>query len=109
MRYLQRTQTAGPIYNGEITGLIQAYCDAAGEDQKSISGYMFLLTGAPISWQEKKQTTVPQSTVEAEYATMAHAVKELIWLQYLLQDLRMMKYALKMLFCNNQGTILLAK
>jgi len=50
MRYLQRTQTAGPIYNGEITGLIQAYCDAAGEDQKSISGYVFLLTSAPISW-----------------------------------------------------------
>ena len=28
MRYLQGTQTTGPIYNGEITGSIQAYCDA---------------------------------------------------------------------------------
>jgi len=52
MCYLQRTQTAGPIYNGEIMGPIQGYCDAdysAGKDRKSISGYIFLLAGAPIS------------------------------------------------------------
>ena len=97
MRYLQGTQTTGPIYNGEITGPIQAYCDAdysAGEDRKSISGYIFLLAGAPISWQAKKQTMVAQSTVEAEYATMAHVAKEMIWLQHLLRDLEMSKYAL---------------
>jgi len=67
MRYLQGTQTAGPTYNGEITGPIQGYCDAdygAAEDRKSISGYVFLLGCAPISRQAKKQTTVAQSTVE---------------------------------------------
>ena len=67
MRYLQGTQTAGPSYNGEITGPIQGYCDAdygAAEDRKSISGYVFLLGCAPISRQAKKQTTVAQSTVE---------------------------------------------
>ena len=112
MRYLQGTQTTGPIYKGEITGPIQAYCDAdysAGEDRKSISGYIFLLAGAPISWQAKKQTTVAQSTVEAEYAAMAHAAKELIWLQHLLRELGMSKYAPRTLFCDNQGAISLAK
>jgi len=69
MRYLQGTQTTGPIYNGEITGPIQAYCDVdygAGEDRKSISGYVFLFAGAPVSLQAKKRTTVAQSTVEGE-------------------------------------------
>ena len=111
-RYLQGTQTTGPIYNGEIKGPIQAYCDAdygAGEDRKSISGYIFLLAGAPISWQAKKQTTVAQSTVEAEYAAMALAAKEMIWLQHLLRDLGMPKYAPKTLFCDNQGAISLTK
>jgi len=86
MRYLQGTQTAGPIYNGEITGPIQAYCDADYG-----AGYVFLLAGAPISWQAKKQTTVAQSTVESEYAAIALAAKEMIWLQHLLRDLVMSK------------------
>jgi len=66
------------------------YCNAdyvAEGDRKSISAYIFTLARSPISRQAKRQTTVAQSTVEAEYATMAHAVKEIIWLEYLLQDL----------------------
>jgi len=105
MRYLQGTQKAGSIYDGEITGPIQAYFDAdygAGEDRKSISGYVFLVAGAPISWQAKKETTV---AVKSEYAAMTLAAKEMIWLQYLLPDLGMSKYAPRTLFCDNQGAI----
>jgi hypothetical protein len=40
---------------------------------------------------------------------MAHAAKEVIWLQYLLKDLGMSKYAPTTLLCDNQGTISLAK
>jgi hypothetical protein len=40
---------------------------------------------------------------------MAHAAKEMIWLQYLLKDLGMSKYAPTTLFCDNQGAISLAK
>ena len=60
MRCLQGTQAAGPIYKGEIMRPVQAYCDVdygAGEDRKSISSYIFLLAGASISWQAKKQTS----------------------------------------------------
>lgn len=72
--------------------------------QKSISGYVFILAGSPISWQAKKQTTVAQSTVEAEYAA-----KEVTWLQYLLRDLGISKNEPKILHCDNQGAISLAK
>ena len=86
---LQGSQTTGLICkrNGKVTVPIQAYYDAdyaADGDRKSISGYLFLLAGAAISWQAKNQTMVAQSTVEGEYAAMAHAAKELIWLQNLL-------------------------
>src|SRR5438552_8794215 len=40
---------------------------------------------------------------------MALATKEMIWLQHLLQDLGMSKYEPKVLFCDNQGAISLAK
>jgi hypothetical protein len=82
---------------------------AADGDRKSISGYLFILAGSPISFQAKKQTTVARSTVESEYAAMAHAAQEMIWLQYLLKDLGMSKYAPTTLFCDNQGAISLAK
>src|SRR5271170_3285508 len=113
-RYLQGTQTMGVTYkhNGGITERIQSYCDAdyaMDDDRKSISGFVFLLAKSPVSWQAKKQTTVAQSTVESEYAAMAHAAKELIWLQYLLRDLGMSKYAPTTLYCDNQGAISLAK
>jgi len=78
-------------------------------NSKSISEYLFTLAGSPISWQAKKQTTVAQSTVEPEYAAIALAAKEAIWLQYLLRDLGMSKYALRTLFCDNQSAISLAK
>ena len=112
MRYLQGTQTAGPIYNGEITGPIWAYCDAdygAGEDRKSISGYVFMLTGSAISWQAKKQATVALSTVESEYNALAQAIREALWLQALLKDMGMEKYAPRTINCDNQGAIALAK
>ena len=81
MQYLQGIKAAGPIYNGEITSPVSAYCDtdySASEDLKSILGSVFLLAGTAISWQAKKQTTVAQSTVEWEYAVMIHVAKELI-------------------------------
>jgi Reverse transcriptase (RNA-dependent DNA polymerase) len=111
-RYLQGSQTTGLVFNGNITDRIQCCCDAdyaADDDRKSISGNLFTLAGAPISYQAKKQTTVAHSTVESEYAAMAHAAKEMIWLQYLLRDLGMSKYAPTTLFCDNQGAISLAK
>jgi hypothetical protein len=40
---------------------------------------------------------------------MAHAAKEMIWLQYLLKDLGISKYAPTILFGDNQGAISLAK
>jgi len=112
LRYLQGTQNVGPKYNAEITTPVQAYCDAdygAGEDRKSISGYVFMLAGSAISWQAKKQTTVALSTVEAEYHALAQAIKEAIWLQALLKDLGMEKYAPRTINCDNQGAIALAK
>ena len=96
-RYLQGTQTTGLVYGSgkhNADNMIQGYCNAdyaADGNRKSISRYVFTLTRSPISWQAKKQTTVTQSMVEAEYTSMAHAAKELIWLQYLVRDLGMSK------------------
>jgi hypothetical protein len=95
-------------HDNNITKQIQCYCDVdyvADGDRKSISGNFFTFAGSPISYQSKMQTTVAQSMVKSEYAAIAHAVKEMIWLQYLLKDLGISKYAPTTLFCDNQGAI----
>jgi hypothetical protein len=114
LRYLQGSQNTHLTYkhNGGVTESIQGYSDAdwaSGEDRKSISGYVFTLAGSPISWQAKKQSTIALSTAEAEYAALTQATKEAIWLQNLLKDLGMSKYAPRIINVDNQGTIALAE
>jgi hypothetical protein len=114
LRYLQGTQDSHLTYkrNGGVAEVIQSYSDAdfaAGEDRKSISGYIFILAGSPISWQAKKQSMIALSTAEAEYAALTQATKEAIWLQNLLKDLGMSKYAPRVINVDNQGAIALAE
>ncbi|CAM9831219.1 unnamed protein product, partial [Heterosigma akashiwo] len=54
---------------------------------KSVSGYVLLLGDAPIVWASRLQGAVTTSTMEAEYLALRSAVKDIIWLRHLLQDL----------------------
>ena len=48
-------------------------------DRRSFSGYVVLLAGGAVSWSSKKQRTTALSTIEAEYFSMCHAAKEVLW------------------------------
>jgi hypothetical protein len=56
--------------------------DRAGcmDSRKSISGPVFGLNGAAVSWQSRKQSAVSTSTTEAEGIAVADACKEALWL-----------------------------
>ena len=60
LRYLKETLTRGILYNKDGSSTIVGYTDAdwAGDvkDRKSTSGYVFLLSGEPISWRSQKQS-----------------------------------------------------
>ena len=47
---------------------------------RSVSGAVFLFAGGPISWRLKLQTSISQSSTEAEYIASSEATKEAIWL-----------------------------
>jgi hypothetical protein len=70
---------------------------------------MIYLSGAPVAWKSRAQTTVALSSCEAEYMAAADGVKEICWLANLLKELQ---FGLKLpilLYTDNQGSICLAK
>ena len=78
-------------------------------DRRSISGNIFLLNRAPISWQGKKHQTVSLSSTEAEYQAAALATQEAIWLRRLLEDLGFVQNDATLLYEDNEGCISLSK
>jgi hypothetical protein len=80
-------------YNVSVTNLsVDGFVDADFannlDDRRSITGYVFMMAGAPISWQSNSQKTVALSTMEAEYMALAAAVQESIWFRMLLEELK---------------------
>ena len=84
--------------------------DYAGDlnKRRSTTRYLFTLSQAPVSWRSTLQATITLSTMEAEYMTMTEAMKEAIWLQGLLDDLRIDQDLLK-INCDSMSAIYLKK
>ena len=65
------------LYKGDTATDIEGNSDAdwVGDvrDRKSMSGYVFLLGGATVSWKNCKQNCVAMSTTESEYIALCAA------------------------------------
>jgi len=70
-----------------ITGNFDADFANDTDDRRSITGYVFYLANAPITWQCKAQPTVALSTMESEYMALASATQESLWLKMMIEEL----------------------
>ena len=68
---------------------------------------MFTLGGGAISCRSVKQSSIADSTMEAEYIAASEATKEAVWLKNFLMDLEVVLLAQSAitLFCNNSGAV----
>jgi hypothetical protein len=95
LRYLKGTMDLPIRFRAQkqVTAKLDAFSDAdwAGEVEsaKSTSGMITKLGDGPISWSSKKQTIVALSSTEAEYIALCEAAREVVWLKYLLSQLRL--------------------
>jgi len=55
---------------------------------KSQSGWIIFYAGCPVSWASKLQSHVALSTTEAEYIAMSQALRDIIPVMNLLQEMR---------------------
>ena len=66
-------------------GYINPNWSGTNDRRESISGCLFMLGWASISWNSKRQALVSQSSYESEYYALSEAVKKRVWLYLLLQ------------------------
>lgn len=111
LRYLTGTVQMGLIYTSTDQPLL-GYSDAdwGGDliDRRLYSGYVFLLSGAAISWKSQKQRSVALSSTEAEYVSLSEAIKEAIHLRSLLVEIGLNELTKLMICIDNQGAQQLA-
>jgi hypothetical protein len=115
LRYLRGTARWSLNYlraEGRDVELV-GYCDAdwAGDEdtRKSTTGYTFMMAGASITWNCKRQPTVALSSTEAEYMAACSASKEAVWLRTLLKEIGFGQEMATVIYADNQGSLSLAK
>jgi hypothetical protein len=59
------------------------------DTRRSITGYIFFISGGPVSWQSRMQTSVALSSIEAEYMVASAATQEAMWQARLLEQIGM--------------------
>jgi hypothetical protein len=88
--YIKNTLDYGLTYfhDAELTPLAYADADYGGcrVTKRSTSGYVFIMSGGPVTWSSKRQATVALSTVEAEYVAMSRCAQQMKWMQSWLDE-----------------------
>ncbi|XP_019105507.2 uncharacterized mitochondrial protein AtMg00810-like [Beta vulgaris subsp. vulgaris] len=113
LRYVACTASQGIMLKASDNLCLQAFSDsdwaACPDSRQSITGYILLFGGSPITWKSKKQSIVSKSSSEAEYRAMAAAASEVTWAVRLLEDLGITNLKPVTLHCDNQSTLHIAK
>ena len=99
-KYLIETKEKGINFEPDPTRGVECFVDAdfAGgwnqtdaDDAGSVfsrTGYVIMYSGCPIAWKSKLQSEIALSTTEAEYIALSQALRDVIPLMQLLEELK---------------------
>jgi hypothetical protein len=100
-RYLKGTRDKGMVYRPDPTRGLEVYVDSdfagnwnkdeAATDRdtaRSRHGYIIMYNGCPIVHKSQLQTEIALSSTEAEYTGLSYALREVIPIMHLLEELR---------------------
>jgi hypothetical protein len=112
VRYLKQHPGKGLFFPRDSDIQVLGYSDAdwAGclDTRRSTSGYCFFIGTSLVSWKAKKQVTISRSSSEAEYRALSTATCELIWIIFLLRDLKITCHKPPVLYCDSQSAMHIA-
>ncbi|XP_046472611.1 uncharacterized protein [Neodiprion pinetum] len=114
LRYLKGTSKMRLEFSAKANTDLIGYCDADWasdtDERRSCTGYVFILQGAAISWNCKRQHTVALSTTEAEYMALSSATQEAMWLKQFKEELWPNDQTKAItIYCDNKSAINLAQ
>ena len=77
------------------------------DDNKSTSGYIFMLAGGPISWKSHKQRLTATSTMMAEYIVVYNATCHGMLIRNLITGLKIVNSISRplKLYCDNSAAV----
>ncbi|XP_062114074.1 secreted RxLR effector protein 161-like [Humulus lupulus] len=96
LRYLKGTSKYGLIYERDpaklfLNGYVDVDYSSNRDNRRSTTTYVFVLSNSCISWKSQQQQVVALSTTESEFMATTEAFKEAIWIQGILQELKLLK------------------
>ena len=90
LNFVQGIRTHGIFYKAkydfELVGFTDSDWEGVNIDQRSTSGYVFMLAEGPISWSCKNQSAIALSSIEVEYKGVLNAATQCLWLQGILGE-----------------------
>lgn len=128
VRYLKRTRNNGMILtpaasldlelyvDADFCGLFKYEQDSNTNAARSRTGYVVMLSGFPLIWKSQLQSSIACSTLEAEYTALSQALKALLPIKRMLQEIvtqldiphDIQSFVRATVFEDNQGAYLLA-
>ncbi|CAO1634461.1 unnamed protein product [Jaminaea pallidilutea] len=111
LKYLNKTTDHAIVYTQSTQGPV-GFCDsnfADADDSHSTSGWVFMLSGGPVTWSTKRQTKTAVSTQEAELNAAFSAAREALWLAKF-HNMHLFKFLQRpmtpiTIFCDSQGAL----
>ncbi|GJX73241.1 putative RNA-directed DNA polymerase [Tanacetum coccineum] len=93
--------------NLEVIGYSDSDFAKCKDTSRSTSGYIFMLSGGPISWKSKKQVLTKTSTMMAEYVSVYNATCHAMLLRNLITGLKIINSISRPLriYCDNSAAV----
>nr|GEV52932.1 putative zinc finger, CCHC-type [Tanacetum cinerariifolium] len=111
LRYLQRTKEYKLTYtrsdNLEVIGYSDSDFVKCEDTSRLTLGYIFMLSGGPISWKSKKQVLTTTSTMMAKYVSVYNATCHAMLLRNLITGLKIINSISRQLkiYCDNSAAV----
>ena len=113
LAYLNGTIGRGILLSkgGNVT--VEMYTDVnfAGSimESRSSTGYCAFIGGSLVTWRSKKQKVASLSSAEAKYRAIVHGVKEALWIQGILEELKLYSQDSIKFLCDKKLAITIAQ
>lgn len=109
LRYIKATSDFGLFYPRSSSLSLEGFTDsdqaACKETRRSIGAYLFKFAGGTITWSSKRQPIVSQSSTEAEYRELSEGAREAVFFRQLIHELWFIPQVQAILSCSDSEVL----